>query len=107
MLKSLCLSLFLVAPATGLYAQSADSSSHTADSTQPGGLSRTLDETVVTGVPIPVRIQNALSQYRVITREAMKAQGAVTLADALGTQLNINIGNDRVLGSNITLQGLG
>lgn len=66
-----------------------------------------LDETVVTGVPTPVKLQNALAQYRIITKEAMKAQGAVTVADALSTQLNINLGNDRVLGANMTMQGLG
>ncbi len=56
---------------------------------------------------MPVKLQNALSQYRIITKEAMKAQGAVTLADALTTQLNINLGTDRILGSNLTMQGLG
>ena len=66
-----------------------------------------LDETVVTGVPAPVRLQNALAQYRVITRDQMKAQGAMTVADALTTQLNITVGNDRVLGANLTMQGLG
>jgi outer membrane receptor for ferrienterochelin and colicins len=74
---------------------------------QPDSLHRMLDETVVTGVSAPVKMQNALSQYRVITKEAMKAQGAVTVADALTTQLNLNIGNDRALGANITMQGLG
>jgi len=74
---------------------------------QPDSLHQMLDETVVTGVSAPVKMQNALSQYRVITKEAMKAQGAVTVADALTTQLNLNIGNDRALGSNITMQGLG
>ncbi len=70
-------------------------------------LRQTLNETVVTGVSAPVKMQNALSQYRVISKEAMRAQGAITVADALVTQLNLNIGNDRALGANITMQGLG
>jgi outer membrane receptor for ferrienterochelin and colicins len=97
--------LLLSMPACAL-AQSADS---TARPGIPDSTIRysTLEEMVVTGVPMPVKMQNALAQYRIITREAMKAQGAVTVADALTTQLNINLGNDRVLGSNITMQGLG
>ena len=70
-------------------------------------LQSALSETVITGVSQPVRLQNALSQYRVITKAAMKAQGAVTVADALVTQLNININTDGVLGSNMSMQGLG
>lgn len=65
-----------------------------------------LDGTVVTGVPRPTRLKNALSQYRVITRADNDAQGNITLADALSTQLNINIGNDGILGSTIKMQGL-
>lgn len=107
MFRSLCLSILLAAQATGLYAQAPDTAAHATDTSRNGGFGRMLEETVVTGVAMPVKIQNALSQYRVITKEAMKAQGAVTVADALSTQLNINLGNDRVLGSNITLQGLG
>jgi outer membrane receptor for ferrienterochelin and colicins len=107
MFSKLCLSLLLALPATGLYAQTGDTVLQSVDTSHSGNFSRMLDETVVTGVPMPVKLQNALSQYRVITKEAMKAQGAMTVADALVTQLNMNIGNDRVLGSNITLQGLG
>jgi outer membrane receptor for ferrienterochelin and colicins len=106
MFRSLPLSLFLLFPVSALWAQTGDTSRLAIDTAGrvTGGI---LNETVVTGVPVPVRLQNALAQYRIITKEAMKAQGAVTVADALTTQLNINIGNDRVLGSNITMQGLG
>ncbi len=81
--------------------------SSAADTPALNAITGALEETVVTGVAQPVKLQNALAQYRIITKEAMKAQGAVTVADALTTQLNINLGNDRVLGSNITMQGLG
>jgi len=65
-----------------------------------------LNETVVTGVPRPTRLENALSQYRVITRAENMAQGNITLADALATRLNINVGNDQILGTNTTMQGM-
>ena len=66
-----------------------------------------LNETVVTGVPRPMKLQNALSQYRVITRAENLAQGNVTLADALATRLNINIDNDQLLGTSTRVQGMG
>lgn len=100
--------LLLSLAAVPLRAQTGDTSMLRPDSAalrgMEGGL---LQETVVTGVPAPVKLQNALSQYRVITKDAMKAQGAATVADALSTQLNINLGSDAVLGTNITMQGLG
>jgi outer membrane receptor for ferrienterochelin and colicins len=109
MKKQLLIFLLLILPAKALWAQHADDSlSRAADTLHTaymsGGL---LNETVVTGVAAPVKMQNALSQYRVITKDAMKAQGAATVADALSTQLNINLGSDAVLGTNITMQGLG
>ncbi|MBS1645457.1 MAG: TonB-dependent receptor [Bacteroidetes bacterium] len=70
-------------------------------------LHSTLQETVVTGLAKPVKLQNALAQYRVITKAAMRAQGALNVAEALNTQLNINVNTDAVLGSNTSMQGLG
>jgi len=66
-----------------------------------------LNEVVVTGVGEPVKLKNALSTYQVITKAQIKAQGAVTLDQALRNQLNMNIGTDAVLGANITMQGMG
>ncbi|MBS1628775.1 MAG: TonB-dependent receptor [Bacteroidetes bacterium] len=108
MMKKQLLILLLALPAGSLWAQKQK-----LPQTQPATDTSTfleggqLQETVVTGVAAPVKIQNALSQYRVITKDAMKAQGAATVADALSTQLNINLGNDAILGTNITMQGLG
>lgn len=65
-----------------------------------------MDEVVVTGVTSPTRIQDALSTYRVITRAQAQAQGAVTLAEALRTQLNIQLSEDALLGTGLQLQGL-
>lgn len=68
--------------------------------------SSSLNEVVVTGLTHPTAMQNALSQYRTISGAAIQAQGSVTLADALTTQLNMNVSNDAVLGSSISMQGL-
>ena len=65
-----------------------------------------LNEVVVTGVAKPERLKDALSTYQVITRTAIEAQGAVTLNEVLKNQLNMQVGNDQVLGSNISMQGL-
>lgn len=65
-----------------------------------------MQETVVTGVAVPVKIQDALSQYRIITNAQIRAQGAVTLAEALPYQLNTNISSDQQTGARINMQGL-
>lgn len=66
-----------------------------------------LNEVVVTGVGEPVKLKNALSTYQVITKAQIKSQGAVTLDQALRTQLNMNISNDAILGANVRMQGMG
>lgn len=66
-----------------------------------------LDEVVVTGVSEPVRIKDALSSYKVITRAMIDAQGAVTLNEALKNQLNMTVGNDGILGSTLRMQNMG
>ncbi len=65
-----------------------------------------LGEVVVTGVAAPVRIQDALSLYRVIDEAQFRAQGSVTLADALATQLGLQLSADPVLGASVQVQGL-
>ncbi|PZF72228.1 TonB-dependent receptor [Taibaiella soli] len=65
-----------------------------------------LNEVVVTGLTRPTQLQNALSQYRIISSSTLQAQGSITLADALSTQLNMNVNNDAILGANITMQGV-
>lgn len=104
--KRILLILFCMGLAGSLAAQNASDYFLEKDSLAQS-LHSTLQETVVTGVSKPVRLQNALSQYRVITKAAMRAQGAVSVADALTTQLNININTDAILGANTSMQGLG
>lgn len=65
-----------------------------------------LNEVVVTGVAKPEKLKNALANYQVITKAMMQAQGAVTLNDVLKNQLNTNISNDFILGSNVQMQGM-
>lgn len=65
-----------------------------------------LEEVVVTGVTQPVKLKDAFSVYQVIPRAMIQAQGAVTLDEALKNQLNVRVGNDNILGSNVSLQGL-
>lgn len=66
----------------------------------------TLNEYVVTGVARPVKPQDALSLYRVITAGTIQAQGAVNLQDIMRFQLNTDIGTDQMLGSSIRMQGM-
>lgn len=65
-----------------------------------------LNEVVVTGVARPTKPQDALSLYKIITAATIQAQGAVNLQDALSYQLNTNVTNDQILGSNTRMQGL-
>lgn len=66
----------------------------------------TLKEYVVTGVARPVKPQDALSLYRVITATTIQAQGAVNLQDIMKFQLNTDVGTDQMLGSTIRMQGM-
>jgi outer membrane receptor for ferrienterochelin and colicins len=66
-----------------------------------------LNEVVVTGVPRPTRPKNALSVYKTISAATMKAQGAVSLDQAIANQLNLSMTNDGVLGPQFRMQGMG
>jgi len=65
-----------------------------------------INEVVVTGVGRPTRLDEAVSSYRIISADDIRAMGAVTLNDALRNQLGINISQDGVLGSQINMRGL-
>lgn len=67
----------------------------------------TLNEVVVTGLIRPVRQKDALSTYKVIPRDQIQAQGAVTLDEVLKNQLNMSVTNDNILGSAMRMQGMG
>jgi len=65
-----------------------------------------LNEVIVTGVGRPTKVDQAVSLYRIVTKEEIRAQGAVTLNDAIRNQLGLNIGNDAALGATISMRGL-
>lgn len=66
----------------------------------------TMNEVVVTGLNTPTKQKDALSVYKVITKEQIQAQGAVTLDEVMKNQLNVRVNNDNILGSNMRMQGL-
>lgn len=64
-------------------------------------------EFVVSALSGPTRIRETVYQARAIGRERIEGQGAQNLRDVLSNDLNIRIGQDAVLGSGISMQGLG
>lgn len=65
-----------------------------------------LNEVVVTGVGRPTKVDEAVSVYKIVTAADIRAQGAVTLNDAIRNQLGLNVGNDQSLGATISMRGL-
>ncbi|MFT4062622.1 MAG: TonB-dependent receptor [Edaphocola sp.] len=65
-----------------------------------------LNEVVVTGLGRPTKLDEAVSVYRVIGAEKMRAMGAVNLTDALRNELGINMNQDASLGTQINMRGL-
>lgn len=65
-----------------------------------------VEQVVVTGNSQPTKMKDALSVYRVIPKAQIKAQGAVTLEDIMKNQLNMRVGNDQILGSSLSMQGM-
>lgn len=66
----------------------------------------TMNEVVITGLNTPTRQKDALSVYKVITKEQIQAQGAVTLDEVMKNQLNTRVSNDNILGASMDMQGL-
>ncbi len=65
-----------------------------------------LNEAVVTGVSRPMKQKDALSVYRIITKQQIDAQGAVTLNEVMKNQLNVRVDNDNILGTGMRMQGM-
>ncbi|WP_162903077.1 TonB-dependent receptor [Taibaiella koreensis] len=65
-----------------------------------------LNEVVVTGVGRPTRLDEAVSVYKIITAADLRAQGAVTLQEALRNQAGINISQDGILGGQMNMRAL-
>lgn len=70
-------------------------------------LNKTIEEVVVTAQINGTTSDNATHKIHVITKETIAAKGATNLKEALQNELNIRISQDQVLGSGITLKGVG
>ena len=66
-----------------------------------------LSEFVVTGQYAPASPEKAVHRVRVIDAAQMQRMAANSLADALRNELNIRLSQDNVLGTSISMQGLG
>ena len=72
---------------------------------QSSGMST--DPVVVTGQMEALRAEQAIHNVRVIDRQRIEAMSAVTARDLLTQELNIRISQDNILGSVMSMQGLG
>lgn len=66
-----------------------------------------IDEVVVTGQLGSGSVANSTNKVKVIDRATIEAKGAVNLRDLLQNELNIRVNQDQVLGSGISMLGIG
>lgn len=66
-----------------------------------------LNDVIVTGQYGANTADKSVYKVRVIGEDRIKAQGAVNLRDVLTNDLNIRLSNDPVLGSSMTMMGVG
>ncbi len=66
-----------------------------------------LHEVVVTGQYAPSSVEGAVQKLRVIDSQRLQRMAAQHLGDALRDQLNLRLAQDNVLGSSVSMQGLG
>ncbi len=66
-----------------------------------------LREFVVTGQYAPGTVEGAVQKLRVIDGQRLQRMAAQNLGDALRDQLNLRLSQDNVLGSSVSMQGLG
>lgn len=77
-----------------------------------GSASAQIDDTtefkthVTIGNIKPSPSSRSVHNVRIITAKMIEIQGAVNLKDVLSKELNIRIGNDNILGSSLSLQGI-
>ncbi|MGA1581949.1 MAG: TonB-dependent receptor plug domain-containing protein [Saprospiraceae bacterium] len=65
-----------------------------------------IDEVVVTAQVAPVSSRRAVHRVRRLDRRDIESRGAVTLDQLLRQELNVRIGQDPVLGSGLSLNGV-
>lgn len=65
-----------------------------------------LENVVVTGQYGVNSVQKSVYEVKVINSEAIRSKGANNLREALMNELNIDIGQDQVFGSNLSINGI-
>ncbi len=70
-------------------------------------LSDELDPVVVTAQHLPGSRSQAVHRVNIIGRKKIEAMAAMNLRDLLSNELNIRLSQDQILGSSMTLQGVG
>lgn len=65
-----------------------------------------IQDVVVTGQYAPGSTQKSVYEVKVISQQELKVKGATNLREALQTKLNIDLGQDPVFGSSISINGI-
>lgn len=71
-----------------------------------GYTSKEVKDVVITGQYAPNSIQNSVYEVKVLNAETLKAKGANNLREALQNELHIDMGQDQVFGSNVSINGI-
>ncbi len=66
----------------------------------------TINEVVITGQLKKTSANQSVHKVKIINRQQIEQQGAVSLKDALVNETNIRIAQDNVLGSSLKMQGI-
>jgi outer membrane receptor for ferrienterochelin and colicins len=66
-----------------------------------------IDEVVVTGQLGSGSVTNSTNKIKVLDRATIEAKGAINLRDLLQNELNIRVNQDQVLGSGMSMLGIG
>ncbi|MBP8824218.1 MAG: TonB-dependent receptor [Flavobacteriales bacterium] len=66
-----------------------------------------LDELVVTGQYKPTRADRAVQRMHVVNAEKIQRMAAQSLGDVLGQELNMRLSQDNMLGTSLSMRGLG
>lgn len=62
--------------------------------------------TVSIGEIMPTSVSKSVQNVRIISAKTIERQGAINLKEVLSKELNVRIGNDNILGSSLSLQGI-
>lgn len=67
---------------------------------------KNITDVVVTGQYAPGSVKNSVYEVKVISTEVLKAKGANNLREALQNELHIDLGQDQVFGSSLSINGI-